>query len=36
MPSVKANNITIEYEEYGDRHNPAMVMIMGLGSQLVI
>ncbi len=36
MPSVKANNITIEYEEHGDRHNPAMVMIMGLGSQLIV
>jgi len=36
MPSVKANNITIEYEEHGDRHNPVMVMIMGLGSQLIL
>ncbi len=35
MPSVKANNITIEYEEHGRRHDPAMIMIMGLGSQLI-
>ncbi len=35
MPSVPANGIRIEYESFGDRDAPAIVLIMGLGMQLV-
>jgi proline iminopeptidase len=35
MPSVAANGIRIEYEETGDRSAPAIVLIMGLGMQLI-
>lgn len=35
MPSVKANGITIEYETAGDPTNPPLLLIMGLGGQLV-
>jgi proline iminopeptidase len=35
MTAVRANGITIEYEESGPRGAPAVVLIMGLGMQLV-
>ena len=35
MTAVQANGITIEYEERGPRGAPAIVLIMGLGMQLV-
>jgi pimeloyl-ACP methyl ester carboxylesterase len=35
MVAVKANNITIEYEESGDLTNPAIILIRGLGTQLI-
>ena len=35
MVAVKANNITIEYEERGDLSNPAIILIRGLGTQLI-
>ncbi|MGE5339173.1 MAG: alpha/beta fold hydrolase [Gemmatimonadota bacterium] len=35
MPSVAANGIRIEYESHGDPARPAIVLIMGLGMQLV-
>jgi proline iminopeptidase len=35
MTSVRANGITIEYEEFGARKGPAILLIMGLGMQLV-
>ncbi|HWP84887.1 MAG TPA: alpha/beta hydrolase, partial [Terriglobia bacterium] len=35
MPSVAANGITIEYESLGDPAAPAIVLIMGLGMQLI-
>ena len=35
MTAVQANGITIEYEESGARGAPAIVLIMGLGMQLV-
>lgn len=35
MSAVRANGITIEYEESGPRDAPAIVLIMGLGMQLV-
>ncbi len=35
MPRVTANGIQIEYESHGDPKRPAIVLIMGLGMQLV-
>ncbi len=36
MPQITANNITIEYESYGDETNPPMLLVMGLGAQLTL
>jgi pimeloyl-ACP methyl ester carboxylesterase len=35
MPSATANGITIEYETAGDPHQPPLLLIMGLGGQLI-
>ena len=35
MPSLTANGLTIEYEDQGPRTGPPLLMIMGLGMQLV-
>jgi pimeloyl-ACP methyl ester carboxylesterase len=35
MASTTANGITIEYETAGDPVNPALLLIMGLGGQLI-
>jgi pimeloyl-ACP methyl ester carboxylesterase len=35
MTLVAANNIQIEYESFGDPENPAVLLIIGLGGQLV-
>jgi pimeloyl-ACP methyl ester carboxylesterase len=35
MPKVRANGIDIEYESLGDPSRPAVILIMGLGMQLV-
>jgi pimeloyl-ACP methyl ester carboxylesterase len=35
MPAVLANGLTLEYESLGDPASPAIVLIMGLGMQLV-
>jgi pimeloyl-ACP methyl ester carboxylesterase len=35
MPSVTANGVTIEYETTGDPGRPAILLVMGLGAQLV-
>jgi pimeloyl-ACP methyl ester carboxylesterase len=35
MPSVVANGITIEYETAGELSNPPLLLIMGLGGQLI-
>jgi pimeloyl-ACP methyl ester carboxylesterase len=35
MTSVRANGIAIEYEEFGSKDRPAILLIMGLGMQLV-
>jgi pimeloyl-ACP methyl ester carboxylesterase len=35
MPSVDANGIRIEYESHGNAADPAILLIMGLGMQLV-
>jgi pimeloyl-ACP methyl ester carboxylesterase len=34
MPSAKANGIDIEYDTFGDPADPAMLLIMGLATQL--
>ncbi len=31
MPIAKLKNVTLSYHEYGDKHLPTVVMIMGLG-----
>ena len=36
MPSISANAITIEYEDYGDKAAPPILLIMGLGAQLTL
>ena len=36
MPSVRANGITIEYEEFGGQDSTPLLLIMGLGAQLVM
>ena len=35
MTAVRANGITIEYEEFGPLDAPVILLIMGLGMQLV-
>ena len=35
MPSVHANGLTIEYETFGDASSPAVLLIMGLGGQMI-
>jgi pimeloyl-ACP methyl ester carboxylesterase len=36
MPQLRANGINLEYETFGDRGAPPIVLIMGLGAQLVL
>lgn len=36
MPHVQANGIQIEYETFGKPSDPAILLIMGLGGQLVL
>jgi len=35
MGAIKANGITLEYESLGDRNAPPILLIMGLGMQLI-
>jgi pimeloyl-ACP methyl ester carboxylesterase len=35
MGRVKANGLELEYETFGDPNDPPMVLIMGLGAQLI-
>jgi pimeloyl-ACP methyl ester carboxylesterase len=35
MPQVRANGIDIEYESFGGESDPLILMIMGLGAQLI-
>ncbi len=35
MPSVQANGLQLEYETFGDSAHPPLLMIMGLGMQMV-
>jgi len=36
VASIAANGIRIEYEEFGDSNDPAVVLIMGFGAQMVV
>ena len=36
MPRVSANGIEIEYETFGDADVPPLLLVMGLGGQLVL
>ncbi len=36
MPRVQTNGIEIEYEEFGDRNRPPVLLIMGLGAQMIL
>jgi pimeloyl-ACP methyl ester carboxylesterase len=36
MPNVKANGMTIEYEEFGERNGRPLLLIMGLGAQMIL
>ena len=35
MPNVSANGLELEYETFGDARAPALLLIMGLGGQLI-
>ena len=35
MSQIRANGINIEYEEKGERHHPSLVLVRGLGTQLI-
>ena len=35
MPNITANRLSLEYEDRGDRSNPVMLLIMGLGQQMI-
>lgn len=35
MPHIKANGLQLSYETFGDKSKPALLLIMGLGGQLV-
>jgi pimeloyl-ACP methyl ester carboxylesterase len=35
MPRARANGIELEYDTFGDRNGPPLVLIMGLGAQLI-
>lgn len=34
MPQVKANNLTIEYEDMGPKDGPVLLLVMGLAAQM--
>ncbi len=36
MPQTQANGITIEYEEFGDRGGRPLLLVMGLGAQMIL
>ncbi len=36
MPQTKANGITIEYEEFGERGGRPLLLVMGLGAQMIL
>src|SRR5580692_8201477 len=36
MPTAHVNGIDIAYETQGDQANPALLLVMGLGAQLIV
>ena len=36
MPQVEANEINIEVEAFGDPADPTVLLIMGLGAQMIV
>lgn len=36
MPQIEANGIALEYEDYGDKSAPPLLLVMGLGAQLTL
>lgn len=36
MPQIKANGLTLEYEDHGDKSAPPVLLVMGLGAQLTL
>ena len=35
MPNLRANGIDIEYEEFGRQSDPTLLLVMGLGAQMI-
>jgi pimeloyl-ACP methyl ester carboxylesterase len=35
MPQLKANGLTFEYDVFGQSHDPAVLLIMGVGTQMI-
>lgn len=35
MPEITANSIQITYDTFGDKNNPAILLVMGLGAQMI-
>jgi pimeloyl-ACP methyl ester carboxylesterase len=35
MPRAKSNGLELEYETFGDRSHPDLVLVMGLGAQMI-
>src|SRR5438105_9781674 len=35
MPNTHANGIDIEWDDFGDRDDPTLLLIMGLGAQMI-
>ncbi|MBW2622344.1 MAG: alpha/beta hydrolase, partial [Deltaproteobacteria bacterium] len=35
MPNVTANGIQIEYDTFGDTSSPPLLLVMGLGAQMI-
>jgi pimeloyl-ACP methyl ester carboxylesterase len=35
MTAIRANGITLEYDEFGERSKPPLLLIMGLGAQMI-
>jgi len=36
MPNARANGIDLEYEEFGDPSKPTLLLVMGLGAQMIV
>ena len=36
MPAIEANGLTLEYESLGDEGQPAILLVMGLGMQMIM